>query len=417
MKIRKNIFKQIALSFVVIFTFALNAQANSAEDNKWETIVQEIEAKVTESVEAYENGDIKKAKTIVSSSYFDIFEASGMEKEVSLKITDEKKTHLETLFNSLRSAYASDKGIDVVMEKKQELLKELNISAKTLDEKNKKDKEGSAFALLFNSFLIILREGFEAILVISALSAYLVKTGNKDKVKTIYAGAGIALIASVIFAYVITVLFKISGAAREAIEGITMLVASAVLFYVSYWLISKIEVAKWQHYIKNKIDTSITKGSVAALAFAAFLAVFREGAETVLFYQALYSSSDGDSTTIFTGFAAGSLVLVVVFYLIRVASIKIPTASFFSVTSALLYYLAFSFAGRGILELQEAEMLSSTFISGLPTIHFFGIYPTLEGIALQSVLLFAIVGALFYIFYKKSHNDNSANHANEAGGA
>ena len=183
-----------------------------------------------------------------------------------------------------------------------------------------------------------------------------------------------------------------------------MLFATAVLFYVSYWLISKMEVSRWQQYVKSKVDSSIGRGSVIALGFAAFLAVYREGAETILFYQALYSSADSHSA-VTLGFAAGTLPLVALFFLVKYGSVRIPIAPFFAVTSALLYYLAFTFAGKGVLELQEAEWVSSSHIEGLPAIAFFGIYPTWEGILLQSVLAAALIIAVVYSFVLRPYRD------------
>jgi high-affinity iron transporter len=177
-----------------------------------------------------------------------------------------------------------------------------------------------------------------------------------------------------------------------------MLLATGVLFYVSYWLISKAQIIKWQHYIKSMVETSLKSESVIALGFAAFLAVYREGAETILFYQALYSGSGGSAEYVLAGFLLGSIALVIIFIFFKYGILKIPLGAFFAVTSTLLYYLAFVFAGKGILELQGAGWLAITPATNFPTVDFLGIYPSWEGIALQLVLILALLAALLYNF-------------------
>lgn len=258
----------------------------------------------------------------------------------------------------------------------------------------------------FNSFIIILREGFEAILVISALAAYLSRSGHPDKVRTIYMGAGYAIVASILTALLLGTLIDTSGS-MEAFEGITMLFATAVLFYVSYWLISKVEVGRWQDFIKSQIQSSISKGSVFALATAAFLAVYREGAETILFYMALLSSSGGNSVPIVSGFLVGTISLVAVFYGFRAGIVRVPIGPFFAVTSTFLYYLAFTFAGRGVHELQEAGWIQETHIEGFIKIRSLGIYPTVETLSIQAVLLVALIGAVFYSFVYRPYKDRT----------
>ncbi|MFQ5586261.1 MAG: FTR1 family protein, partial [Thermodesulfobacteriota bacterium] len=122
--------------------------------------------------------------------------------------------------------------------------------------------KGSGYGFFFNAFIIILREGFEAILVISALAAYLARSGNGEKVRTVYMGGGWALLASVVTAVTLSTVFTVGEEGKEAVEGVTMLLATAVLFYVSYWLITKSEVTRWQGYIKSKVERSISKRSV-----------------------------------------------------------------------------------------------------------------------------------------------------------
>lgn len=392
-------------SIVLVFLFLAFSSVSAAEKG-WPDVVNEIEGMLNAGRDAYADGRRDDAKVLISDAYFTAFEGEGMETAVRIYISSGRVYELESIFGDIRRAVNTEAPLSDVNGKIGLLVKALAEDAKRLPERGggKDNKKESPYAIFFNSFIIILREGFEAILVISALTAYLSKTGHERKVKTVYQGAVLALVASILTAFLIQTVIKISGAGKEAIEGITMLFATAVLFYVSYWLISKMEAARWQQYIKSKVESSLSRGKIIALGFAAFLAVYREGAETILFYQALYSSSDG-SGVVTLGLAAGSLPLAGLFILMKYGSVRIPVTPFFAVTSALLYYLAFTFAGKGVLELQEAEWISSAKIEGFPTIGLLGIYPTWEGILLQAILAMALVTAIAYTFVFRPYRE------------
>jgi high-affinity iron transporter len=178
-----------------------------------------------------------------------------------------------------------------------------------------------------------------------------------------------------------------------------MLVAVLMLFYVSYWLLSKMEVAKWNRFVKGKVQNALTSGSALALASVAFLAVYREGFETVLFYKALLVAGGAAATMpVMAGIALGALVLLVVYYAINRFGVKIPLKPFFAVTSAFLYYMAFVFAGKGIAELQEGGLVSLTPVEWVPRVPQMGIYQTVETLTAQGILLALFVFALLWTF-------------------
>lgn len=258
---------------------------------------------------------------------------------------------------------------------------------------------GSGFEAFWQSFLIILREGFEAILVIGAIVAFLIKTGHRDRLRAIWIGVGWALVASAATAVALKTLLSAVPMSRELIEGGTMLVAVAVLFSVSYWLISKVEAAKWQQFIREKVNDALEHGGGTALAFVAFLAVYREGAETALFYQALFNEGSHVALPIALGIIIGGGVLGVVFTLFYRFGVRIPLRPFFGVTSVLLYYMAFVFMGKGVRELQEGDMVSITTIPGAPHVDVLGLYPSVETLLAQLVLLGLFVFALVKTFW------------------
>ena len=257
------------------------------------------------------------------------------------------------------------------------------------------------FSAFLQSFLIILREGFEAILVIGAVVAFLLKTGHRERLRSIWLGVGAALVASGATAVILATILSAVPATRELIEGATMLVAVAVLFSVSYWLISKVEGAKWQQFIRGKVNAALEHGGGTALAFVAFLAVYREGAETALFYQALFNEGTGNGLPIALGLLVGFGALAVVFTLFYRFGVRIPLRPFFATTSVLLYYMAFVFMGKGIRELQEGNLMSITVLPGFPHIEALGLFPSVETLLGQTLLLALFVFALAKTFWPR----------------
>jgi high-affinity iron transporter len=224
--------------------------------------------------------------------------------------------------------------------------------------------------------------------------------GAAHRKRDINIGVGAAVGASLLTAFALETVFHLTPAKREALEGGTMVVATAVLFYVSYWLLSKMEVAKWNHFVKSKVQDALTSGSGLALASAAFLAVYREGFETVLFYKALFitGGATGGTMPILAGIVLGSVVMVGVYIAISRFGLRLPLKPFFGVTSAFLYYMAFVFAGKGVAELQEGGLLPTTIIPGGPRLPALGIYPTVESLLVQGVLLGLLLLALVWTF-------------------
>ena len=257
----------------------------------------------------------------------------------------------------------------------------------------------SGWGAFLQSLLIILREGLEAILVIGAVVAFLIKTGHRERLRSIWIGVLLALGASAATAIVLATVLRALPATREVIEGATMLIAVAVLFSVSYWLISRVEAAKWQKFIREKVDSALQRGGGTALSLVAFLAVYREGAETALFYQALLNEGTDVLLPIFAGVVVGGGALAVIFTLFWKYGIRIPLRPFFAVTSVLLYYMAFVFMGKGVRELQEGGVVGITVLPGWPHIDAMGIFPSVETLLAQLLLLVLFAFALLKTFW------------------
>jgi len=251
----------------------------------------------------------------------------------------------------------------------------------------------------FQSLLIILREGFEAILVIGAVVAFLLKTGHRERLHSIWVGIALGVVASLATAVVLKTLLAAMPASREIVEAVTMLIAVVVLFSVSYWLISKVEAAKWQKFIREKVTSALEHGGGKALALVAFLAVYREGAETALFYQALFNEGPNVGVPLILGIVVGLAVLAVIFTLFYRYGVKIPMRPFFTVTSLLLYYMAFVFMGKGVRELQEGNIMPITVIPHGPHIEAMGIYPSVQTLSAQAILIVLLIFATVKTFW------------------
>jgi high-affinity iron transporter len=311
-----------------------------------------------------------------------------------LRVRDPNLTaRIEADFFRLRTRAGAAPSAEELGQIRQDLYRGLENAERTVADR------ASRSNVLAQSFIILLREGLEAILVIGAIMAFLVKTGNAHRRRDIHLGVAAAIGMSLLTAVALETVFVLSPSHQERLEGAVMLLAMGTLFYVSYWLLSKMEVAKWNRFVKGKVQQALTRGSALALASVAFLAVFREGFETVLFYKALaVSGGAGSWAPVAGGIAIGSVLLAGVYLAINRFGVRLPLKPLFGVTSALLYYMAFVFAGKGVAELQESGLVALTPVTWAPRIPAMGIYPTVESLGLQAVLVLLAAVALAWTF-------------------
>jgi high-affinity iron transporter len=242
---------------------------------------------------------------------------------------------------------------------------------------------------IFDAAIILLREGLEALLVIVALSAVLKRSGSRAGQAWLWSGAVGGLLLSVALGLAIQAFFGsiINPSNREVMEGVIGLGAAAMLIYVSYWLHSKASLGGWQTYISQQTSHALNGGRLIGLAVLAFLAVFREGAETALFYLGMVSNIS--NSDLLLGLALGSVALGVLGFLMVIVGVRIPMRPFFAVASLLVFYLCFKFIGTGIHALQLAGFIPTGTASFLPTVDVVGVYPTWPTSIAQLVLLAA----------------------------
>lgn len=368
---------------------ASGSSSESEGGKKAESTIAQVRILLDASLEKFKTGgDIDEAADMAFDAYltYENIESGLISKKKELGL------RLESSFSRYRAEIKRQAEFSHVEKIHAGIHEDLTQALQILQEK-------IGFSGLFiQSFSIIVREGFEAILIIAALIAFLIKSRNRDKLNSIYTGVTLGVIGSFLTAYIVHEVLHLSIASQELLEGWIMLFAVFVLFWVSYWLVSKIEAEKWQSYITQKMKTAVSTGSAFALGGVAFLSVYREGFETVLFYKALYLYAGNGTEGIVPGFLAGCAVLGVVFFLINKLGVKVPIKWFFAFTSVFLYYMAFTFMGKGLHELQMGQLLSMTPAAFAPEISWLGMYPTWETFIGQGVLVLAYVFALVYTF-------------------
>jgi high-affinity iron transporter len=241
------------------------------------------------------------------------------------------------------------------------------------------------------AFLIYLREGLEAALLVGALLAGLRRLGRPDARAYVHAGWLAALPAGVATWWLFQRAVTVSADERELVEAGVALLAAAVLFSVSFWMISKVEARRWTGYLRRQLETSLNHRRLMLLAGLSFLAVYREAAETVLFTQALLLESGGQRGLVWAGAGAGALAMVAVALVMSRTVMRLPMGPFFAASSVLLCGLAISFAGGGIYALVAAGYLAPRPVR-FPEIPWMGIHPDLTGLLVQLTIV-AVIGA------------------------
>ncbi|MES9685280.1 FTR1 family protein [Gottfriedia acidiceleris] len=260
---------------------------------------------------------------------------------------------------------------------------------------------------MFDAGTIVFREGLEALIIISALLALVSKGKQESGRKWIFVGGAFGILASLVAGLLFQFLLsKISaGISNQLIEGISGLIAVVFMLTVGLWLHKQSRQQEYGSKMKEKAKAAIAGGGILSLSLLSFFAVFREGAETVVFYIGMSSSITAKE--LITGFAGGISLLVVIGIFILKGSKFIPLKPFFTIASLCIYYLTFKFIGQSIHALQGIGYLPDHMSTIFPTIPKLGIYPSLESIIPQ-LILFLFVIWLFVGTRIKNNNKSIA---------
>ena len=445
---------------LLIFTGASEAAKKKKHYDDWRGVAADMALEFNAAIDDVISDDYKAAYNHVNDAYFKYYEVQGVERTVMYAISAARVNHIEAQFRDIKHvllgnqekeksaliqqiealkikvykdsmvldgmAEVSDPdsvGEKIYAETKvprpaKNLLstQESTLSTQsTQTESVAKDSNSKPvnrdWLTFLTAFGLLVREGLEAILVIVAIVAYLIKTDNKNMLKGVYLGSFAAILASIALAWALEALMgEQSGVARELLEGWTMFLAVAVLFYVSNWMLSKADNIAWENYISGKVQQSIDKKSQWTLIFAAFIAVMREGAELILFYSAAFTGGMSNPAYIAYGIGAGVLVLVIVWVCFRYFSVRLPLRAFFMFTSVLLFLMCISFMGKGVVELTEADVITGrTVIPAMKgfSIEILSIYDRAETLIPQIMLVIAAVWIMLPHIFRKKEKDKS----------
>ncbi|CAH2717390.1 hypothetical protein BACCIP111895_04582 [Neobacillus rhizosphaerae] len=254
---------------------------------------------------------------------------------------------------------------------------------------------------LWDAALILLREGLEGLLIVVTLIAFLKKMGQSSRQKWIWFGVVAGIIASAILAIIINIVFSqiVAASSREYIEGLVGVIAVVMMLTIGAWLHNKSSIVQWNKYINQQMQQAIAKGSLFSFSLISFLSVFREGAETIIFYAGItpYISL----MQLVLGIILAIIILVIVGFVIIHYSVKIPIRLFFKAATILIYFLSFKILGISIHALQISKMISTSTVDAFPFIDWLGLYPTWET-SLAQLLLLAVIG--FMTFLVKKHD-------------
>ena len=262
--------------------------------------------------------------------------------------------------------------------------------------------DGSTFV---QAFIILFREGLEALLVIAALAAFLRRANAAERIAPVYAGALAAVAASVVMAWVFATYYD--GNHSDLFEAAVMLAAAVLLFYMSGWMFVRQDPKAWQADLNRLAERALGAGTVLSLAGIAFLAVFREGAETILFVHALAKTANGFDASLLTGLAAAALALVAMFVAMQWLALRLPLRPMFIVTSAFLFFMGLRMVGEAFQELQEQALIPFT-TEGMPAfVSDWGLSNgSWEALGTQLVILaVAVAAALVSVLRKGSGKD------------
>jgi high-affinity iron transporter len=389
-----------AVTVLVALAAALPAPAGAETSVGVERAQEEVDlalALVDESVEAAEDGERERGYELARSAYLDHFELV----EIPLRLRNPNLVlDLEFAFADLRDGIRDGATIGAVHDSARE------VRAGLRDVKRELEAKGfAAPALAFGfSFTILFREGLEAVLLIAVLLGSLEAARAANYRRPLAWGIAGAVAATAVTFLVATFLIEIAPVNREVLEAVTALLAVAVLFFVSFWLVSRLEHKRWMEFMRARTASAIAAGGALAFAGLGFTAVYREGFETVLFYQALTLFAEGLILWVVLGALAAALALAGVGYAIFGLGRKLPLKPLLIGGVSVLLLLSVAFAGNAVRSLQEVDVIDATPIEGgwarLPVFlaELTGIHPTTEGIAVQLALLAVYALGATYVF-------------------
>jgi len=341
--------------------------------------------KLAASLKAYEAGDRKAAADLALAAYLDGFEPV----EPILGARDPAlMRRIEGAMGDVRGVIGKAAPASEVRSQIERLDALFATAGRALA-----PEKASSLSSFAGAFTILLREGLEALLIVVAMIAFLRKAERTDVLPYVHGGWIAALAAGGLSWAAATFVISISGASRELTEGFGSVIAAAVLISVGLWMHGKAQADAWQIYIREKLSHALSKQSAWFLFLLAFIVVYREVFETILFLTALWTQSG--ATAVLSGVALAVVVLAIIAWAMLRFSKRLPIGQFFEYSASLMAILAVVLAGKGVAALQEAGLLDLHPLA-LPRIELLGFFPTIEGVAAQAVTLAILVAGFWW---------------------
>jgi len=341
--------------------------------------------KLAASLRAYEAGDRKAAADLALAAYLDGFEPV----EPILGARDPAlMRRIEGAMGDVRGAIGKAAPASEVRSQIERLDALFATAGRALA-----PEKASSLSSFAGAFTILLREGLEALLIVVAMIAFLRKAERTDVLPYVHGGWIAALAAGGLTWAAATFVISISGASRELTEGFGSVIAAAVLISVGLWMHGKAQADAWQVYIREKLSHALSKQSAWFLFLLAFIVVYREVFETILFLTALWTQSG--ATAVLSGVALAVIVLAVIAWAMLRFSKRLPIGQFFEYSASLMAILAVILAGKGVAALQEAGLLDLHPLA-LPRIELLGFFPTIEGVLAQALTLAILVTGFWW---------------------
>jgi high-affinity iron transporter len=371
-------------------------QASDASKVSVRNNIDQIRLSLEDMLKQYSKESYDEALSTSRSAYLDSYENI----EVPLRpINPDFTLDMEIKFAELRNLIQAKASYEKVQDKAFEIRQGLDESERLVS-----GTGVIAPTIAFStSFSIIFREGLESALIIGAILTYLEASRNEQFKKHVYYGIAIAVSATAVTWFIAQYIIEISGINRELIEAIAGISAVAVLFWVSFWVLNKVETKKWIEFVKAKVWKATTTGSVSVFVMLSFFTVYREGFETVLFYQAMLSFAKYMELYVIVGLTLGIAIIVGVVFLMRKLGKRLPLRVLFGLTMGIGAYMSIAFMGNTIRSFQEAGYVSTTHMIGIiprldiNLVKMTGIHPTLETTIAQIILLSIYLAGSFYI--------------------
>jgi len=381
---------------------SVQAMGSASEDQKSgvRSQIDVIRTTLQIMLNQYKEGNVQAAFISARTAYLDSYEHV----EIPLRTIDPDFTlQVELQFAELRSLISQKADYNKIEQSAIAVKRSLDESERLVTGTGQ-----LAPTIAFtSSFAVIFREGLESVLILGAILTYLEASRNTKFKPFVFYGILIAIGATAVTWFVASYFITMSGASKDLIEAIAALSATAVLFYVSFWILNKIEHKKWMEFVKAKVWQASTTGGTIVFVLLSFFTVYREGFETVLFYEAMFGFAKYMEMYVGLGFVFGMASLLGVYFVTRKLGKRLPLKMLFGLTMGVGAYLSIAFLGNAVRELQTLDILPFTSLLGIVPrfdinmAKMTGIYPTLETIIAQIIMLGIYLAAASYVLVLK----------------